>query len=239
MRHHRMRFGHAHGAAPGGKWRARACALVILAPAVAVSGLGGLTGASASTNAVGTPAHPQVLTCAEEATQFTGTLPRVGPHDVGFGPGYFPRARVLADMNPPSASRGTPFTGYKLPPVVDPGATVTMTDRPWRAVIRRATESVVAEPGKPVGHVSGLRAQARVLSSELPLHRRSTTGLRSPRRAGGWAAQDEPHRALVLCRTLQHFGLSCRPFGRGGLGAESHAELRLGPPGRVRADVCG
>ena len=30
-------------------------------------------------------------------------------------------------MNPPNSGRGAKLTGYKLPPVVDPGATVTMT----------------------------------------------------------------------------------------------------------------
>jgi hypothetical protein len=55
---------------------------------------------------VGTPTHPQILTCTEEATQFTGTLPPIGPHDIGFGSGYFPQARRLATMNPPSSKSG-------------------------------------------------------------------------------------------------------------------------------------
>jgi len=46
------------------------------------------------------PTHPQILTCYEEATHFTGTLPPIGPHDIGFGPGYFPQARRLATMSP-------------------------------------------------------------------------------------------------------------------------------------------
>jgi hypothetical protein len=87
----------------------------------------GVSDASGSSTVVGTPAHPQILTCYEEATQFTGTLPPIGPHDIGFGPGYFPQARRLATMNPPNSNRGAQLTGYKLPPVVYPGATVTMT----------------------------------------------------------------------------------------------------------------
>ena len=88
----------------------------------------GVSEASGSPAAVGTPAHPQVLTCYEEATQFTGgTLPPVGPQDIGFGAGYFPKARGLATMNPPNSGRAARLTGYKLPPVVNPGATVTMT----------------------------------------------------------------------------------------------------------------
>ena len=88
----------------------------------------GVSDASGSSTVVGTPPHPQVLTCYEEATQFTGgTLPPVGPHDIGFGAGYFPKARGLATMNPPNSGRAAQLTGYKLPPVVYPGATVTMT----------------------------------------------------------------------------------------------------------------
>ena len=87
----------------------------------------GVSDASGSSTVVGTPTHPQVLTCTEEATQFTGTLPPVGRHDIGFGPGYFPQARRLASMNPPNSGRGAQLTGYKLPPVVYPGATVNMT----------------------------------------------------------------------------------------------------------------
>ena len=90
-----------------------------------VYGLSGVSDASGSLD-VGTPAHPQLLTCYEEATQFTGTLPPIGPHDIGFGPGYFPQARRLATMSP-QALVPRPNGSYKLPPVVDPGATVTMT----------------------------------------------------------------------------------------------------------------
>jgi hypothetical protein len=83
---------------------------------------------SGSLAVVGAPTHPQLLTCAEEATEFTGTVPPVGPNDIGFGPGYFPQARQLANTSPPTYSgRDTQLTGYKLPPVVNPGAMVTMT----------------------------------------------------------------------------------------------------------------
>ena len=94
---------------------------------VLVFGLCGVSDAGGSSTVVGTPTHPQILTCLEEATQFTGTLPPVGPHDIGFGPGYFPQARRRATANPPNSGRGAQLTGYKLPPVVYPGATVTMT----------------------------------------------------------------------------------------------------------------
>ena len=92
--------------------------------------LSGVPDASGSSVVVGTPRHPQILTCAEEATQFTGGLPAIGPHDIGFGPGKFPQARRLATANPPISSQGTQLTAYKLPPVVYPGATVTMTIAP-------------------------------------------------------------------------------------------------------------
>jgi hypothetical protein len=95
---------------------------------VLVYGPGGVSDASGSPTVVGTPTHPQILTCYEEATQFTGgTLSALGPQDIGFGAGYFPKARRLATMNPPNSGREADLTGYKLPPVVDPGATVTMT----------------------------------------------------------------------------------------------------------------
>ena len=83
--------------------------------------------ARGSSTVVGTPTHPQILTCNEEATQFTGGLPAVGPDDIGFGAGYFPKARLRATMNPPNSGRGAQLNGYKLPPVVYPGATVTIT----------------------------------------------------------------------------------------------------------------
>jgi hypothetical protein len=104
-------------------WHGGAAATVL----VFAYGLGGTSDASSPSTVVGSPTHPQLLTCAEEATQFTGILPPIGPHDIGFGPGYFPQARRLATMNPPNSSRGVHLTGYKLPPVVYPGATVTMT----------------------------------------------------------------------------------------------------------------
>jgi hypothetical protein len=113
-------LGHWHRV-PLEPWCVRTYLIVVMV-LIVVLGLGGVSYGNTSSTAVGTPTRPQVLTCAEEATQFTGTLPPVGPHDVGFGPGYFPQARRLANLN-----RTVPATGYKLPPVVDPGATVTMT----------------------------------------------------------------------------------------------------------------
>jgi hypothetical protein len=109
------------------RWWPGAAAATVLVFVYGLYGLCGVSDASGSPTSVGAPTHPQILTCAEEATQFTGTLPPIGPHDIGFGPGYFPHARLLATMNPPNSSRGAQLTGYKLPPVVYPGATVTMT----------------------------------------------------------------------------------------------------------------
>jgi hypothetical protein len=92
---------------------------------IVVFGLCGVSYGEDRFDVVGSPMHPQVLTCEQEATQFTGGLPPAGPHDVAFGPGYFPQARRIATASPPivPGRRGT----YKLPPVVDPAATVTMT----------------------------------------------------------------------------------------------------------------
>lgn len=108
----------------GRRWWHGGVAFAVL---VLVYGPCGVSEASGAPAVVGTPTHPQILTCNEEATQFTGGLPAVGPDDIGFGDGYFPKARLRATMNPPNSGRGTQLTGYKLPPVVYPGATVTMT----------------------------------------------------------------------------------------------------------------
>jgi hypothetical protein len=82
------------------RWWPGAAAATVLGFVYGLYGLCGVSDASGSPSSVGPPTHPQILTCAEEATQFTGTLPPIGPHDIGFGPGYFPHARLLATMNP-------------------------------------------------------------------------------------------------------------------------------------------
>lgn len=131
----------------GRRWRLGGVAFTVL---VLVYGLCGVSNTSGSSTVVGTPTHPQILTCYEEATQFTGALPPVGPHDIGFGPGYFPKARRLATTNPPNSGRDAQLTGYKLPPVVHPGATVTMT-------IARGARSYVVQQNPwspPQGSVS-------------------------------------------------------------------------------------
>ena len=129
-------------------WWAGAASTAVL---ILVYGLCGVPDATGASTVIGTPTHPQILSCYEEATQFTGNLPPIGPHDIGFGPGYFPQARRLATMNPPNSGRKALSTGYKLPPVVYPGATVTMTiarsarsyvvqQNPWS--LRRGSVSV-------------------------------------------------------------------------------------------------
>jgi hypothetical protein len=132
----------------GHRWWLGGVAFILL---VFVYCPGGVSDASGSPTVVGTPTHPQILTCDEEATQFTGgTVPPVGPHDIGFGVGYFPKARGLATMNPPNSGRQAELTGYKLPPVVYPGDAVTMT------IARRARSYVVQQNpwSPPQGSVS-------------------------------------------------------------------------------------
>jgi hypothetical protein len=107
------------------RWGVRASVVVTIGFVVVFGQCGVSYGQGVST-AVGSPRHPQVLTCYEEATQFTGTLPPVGPNDVGFGPGYFPQARRLATMSPQHFAPGARGS-YKLPPVIEPGATVNLT----------------------------------------------------------------------------------------------------------------
>ena len=113
----------------GTRFRGRHRCLGAVAVTVLVLAYGdcGVSGASRYSTVVGTPRHPQIFTCNEEATQFTGSLPPIGPHDIGFGSGYFPQARRLATANPPDSGREAQLTGYKMPPVVYPGTTVTIT----------------------------------------------------------------------------------------------------------------
>ena len=104
---------------------------VTIAIFVLVYGPSTVCDARGSSATVGTPANPQILTCYEEATQFTGgALAPVGSEDIGFGAGYFPKARGLATLNPPDSGQDAQLTGYKLPPVINPGTTVTMTIAP-------------------------------------------------------------------------------------------------------------
>jgi hypothetical protein len=149
MRHHTNWLTRAHDRSLGERWDIRAAALVVAV--LVVSGLSGSSISSGSPSVVGTPSHPQLLTCAEEATQFTGTVAPAGRRDIKFGAGYFPQARLLADMNPPHAGDLARRTGYKMPPVVNPGATVTITiargarsyvvqQNPWSP--RRGSQSV-------------------------------------------------------------------------------------------------
>ena len=142
-----------------------------VAPVLAlVLGLGGVSNASGSLAVVGTPRHPQLLTCAEEATQFTGTLPRIGPKDIGFGPGYFPQARRLATMDPPNFRPRRATDRVQAPSGRLSGRHGDHDDRPRCAVLRGATEPMVATPRERLGHLPGLFAQARFLPAELPVH---------------------------------------------------------------------
>ena len=117
-------------------------------------------------------------------------------------PGVFP-SRAPAGHHESAESRGSTHR-VQAPSGSRSWSHGDHDDRPWRAVLRRATEPMVTSPREPVRHVPGLFAQAWVLSPELSVHRWSTAGLRSPRRASRWAAQDEPHRSLVLRWTVQN-----------------------------------
>ena len=126
----------------------------------------------------GSPGHPQVLTCAEEATQFTGTLPPAGPHDVIFGPGYFPRGTQPGDRESPTLCPGSPWD-LQTASGGRSGIHRHHDGRSQRAVLRRTTESVVIARRKPVGHLRSLFGQAGFLSAELPIHGWATSRVRS------------------------------------------------------------
>lgn len=84
------------------------------------------------TGPIGSPGNPLVLSCAAEA--WPGPPGRVpvtpGPHDLAVGPMYFPGGLALATYTPAQygyAPFGRHGRFYKLPLVVRPGATVTVT----------------------------------------------------------------------------------------------------------------
>ena len=80
----------------------------------------------------GSPGNPLVLSCAAEVWPGPpGRTPVTpGPHDLAVGPMYFPVGLALATYTPAQwgyASFGRHGRFYKLPLVVRPGATVTVT----------------------------------------------------------------------------------------------------------------
>ena len=165
---------------------------------VLVYGPGGVSAASGSSTVAGTPGHPQILTCYEEATQFTGgALPAVGPDDIGFGPGYFPKARGLANRDPPNSGRGADLTGYKLPPVVDPGATVTMTIAP-------GARSYVVQQNPWSSHQGSVSVTYRACSHKVVSFPRASAspmvehGAAFPSTCGSAASE---RRVTSLCRS--------------------------------------
>ena len=85
------------------------------------------------TGPLGSPGNPLVLSCAAEAWPgYPGPPVPVtpGPHDLAVGPMYFPVGLALATKTPAwygYAPFGRHGRFYKLPLVVRPGATVTVT----------------------------------------------------------------------------------------------------------------
>lgn len=114
---------------------------IVLCGAVVVAGCGG--GRSAPR-----PLMVEQLDCSQEVTQaqISPSAPiRPGPHDLVIGPLSFPDGQRLGYMRPQGfGSDG----GYKIPPVLAPGATVTI-------VIARSARShvVLDNPQAPRGGV--------------------------------------------------------------------------------------
>jgi hypothetical protein len=91
-----------------------------------------LAGSPRITGAPGSPGNPLVRSCAAEAWPGPpGRAPvTAGPHDLAVGPMYFPVGLALATKTPAwwgYAPFGRHGRFYKLPLVVRPGATVTVT----------------------------------------------------------------------------------------------------------------
>ena len=85
------------------------------------------------TGPLGSPGNPLVLSCAAEAWPGYPGPPAPatpGPHDLAVGPMYFPVGLALATYTPAQwgyAPFGRHGRFYKLPLVVRPGTTVTVT----------------------------------------------------------------------------------------------------------------
>jgi hypothetical protein len=85
------------------------------------------------TGPLGSPGNPLVLSCAAEVWPGYPDPPvpvTPGPHDLAVGPMYFPVGLTLATYTPAQwgySSFGHHGRFYKLPLVVRPGATVTVT----------------------------------------------------------------------------------------------------------------
>ena len=89
-------------------------------------------GSTHVTGPLGSPGNPLVRSCAAESWPGPpGRAPVTpGPHDLAVGPMYFPAGLALATQTPAQwgyAPFGRHGRFYKLPLVVRPGATVTVT----------------------------------------------------------------------------------------------------------------
>lgn len=118
---------------------------------------------TASPGPAGSPGHPVVFGCAEEAFLSPGSGPpqRPQPGDLAIGPLIIPGGQRLATARP--ADYGE-HGSYKIPFVVPMGATVTVTiDPPARGhvVISNpyAPAGVTAATYRPCAHVAGFYAQ--------------------------------------------------------------------------------
>ena len=164
--------------------------------------LGGASNTSSASPLVGTPTHPQILSCYEEATHFTGSVAPIG------AAGHWVRTRVFSSGSPAgnheSTQRGSLSWSHRVqtPSGCLSGSHGDTDNCPQGEVLRRATEPMVGSTWEPVSDVPCLCAQAWILSAELSVHRRSSAGLRSTRRASRRSPQDEPCRSLTLCGTM-------------------------------------
>jgi hypothetical protein len=108
-----------------------------------------------SAGQIGSPGHPLLLSCAEESFPGSGERPvpvQPQPGDLVIGPLSIVNGKRLATANP--AGYGEHGT-YKVPLIVRPGATVTIT------IAARARDQVVIDnPDSPVGGVAAASYQS-------------------------------------------------------------------------------
>lgn len=110
-------------------------ALVVGVSVLASCGGGGMSKRRALTDRpagrsrapTGSPSNPAMLSCQQEASVGSGAPVAPRPGDLIVGPLSFPNGLRLATANPHGyGSQGS----YKLPPVLAPGSTVTITIAP-------------------------------------------------------------------------------------------------------------
>jgi hypothetical protein len=156
----------------------------------------------------GSAVSPQVLTCSQEATNYTGAPAIARPGDLIVGPLSIPAGPKFATGDP--KLNGT-HGSYKTPPVLVPGSTVTITIAP-----RARRFVVMSNPDSPRG--GAVAATYRACA-----HKRG----RFPR-SGLYRWPDPRRRAARCAHRSRASAAPCRPVAvRSVVPAQSSARVAL------------